>query len=311
MPKWEAMVDNLFRVELKGARAKLGEVLATDVARLLIGVERSMAAAAASVIGRRQGVGRRIKAVEASTRLRLVGIEAGNSVDVLLRVPEGDEAADDQLELDDQTLGQLAAQQLLNALESEEPDPQIARTIVELSTEVGLGTRYDAVVFVERVNAHARTATLDVPRRDQMRSWLSSPAAREADEMLAGKLVEVDFENMSARLRDPYMRPIDVVFPEELADDIQAALRAQAQFQAHVVYDSRTSTARRVELREVLRGRQLELETMTQRFLHGADLETLVREQGVAPIEDPASLRFTGATDEELDDFLAGLESEA
>jgi hypothetical protein len=78
-----------------------------------------------------------------------------------------------------------------------------------------------------------------------------------------------------------------------------------------VFYDSRTSTARRVELREVLRGQQLELETMTQRFLHGTDLETLVREQGVVPIQDPTSLRFTDATDEELGSFLAGLDREA
>lgn len=64
------------------------------------------------VLGRRQGVGRRVRAVEASTRLRLVAIEAGDSVDVLLRVPDTDEGAEGQLELDDQTLGQLAAQQL-------------------------------------------------------------------------------------------------------------------------------------------------------------------------------------------------------
>ena len=306
-----AMADSLFRVELKGARAELGEVLASDVAHLLIAVERSMAAAAASVLGRRRGVGRRVKVVEASTRLRLVRIEAGNSVDVLLRLPEQDESEEGRLELGDQTLGELAVEQMLTALETDEPDPQIARTIVDLSTEVGLGTRYDAVVFVGRLNDHTRTATLDVPRRDWIRSWLSSAAAREADETLVGTLVEADFENMSARLRDPYRRPIEVVFPEELADEIQAALRAHAHFQAHVFYDSRTSTARRVELREVLRGQQLELETMTQRFLHGTDLETLVREQGVVPIQDPTSLRFTDATDEELGSFLAGLDREA
>jgi hypothetical protein len=305
------MADSLLRVELKGARAELGEVLATDVARLLIAVERTMAAAAVSVLGRQRGVGRRLKAVEASTRLRLVGIEAGNSVDVLLRVPAKDEAEEGQLELGDQTLGELAAEQMITALKADDPDPQIARTIVELSADVGLGTRYDAVVFIKRVNAHTRTATLDVPRRDRIRTWLSSAAAREADETLVGTLVEADFENMSARLRDPYRRPIEVVFPEELADDIQVALREQAQFQAHVFYDPRTSTARRVELREVLRGQQLELETMTQRFLHGTDLETLMREQGVVPIEDPTSLRFTNATDEELNSFLAGLEREA
>jgi hypothetical protein len=104
---------------------------------------------------------------------------------------------------------------------------------------------------------------------------------------------------------------VEVFFPEELSDEIQVALRQQAQFTAHLFFDPKTQTARRVELREVLRGRQLELETMTQRFLHGTDLETLVREQGVVPLEDPTSLRLSEATDEELDSFLAGLDREA
>jgi hypothetical protein len=57
------MPDNLIRVELKGATADLGEILAIDVARLIEGVERSIAAGAASVLGRQLGVGRRGKAV--------------------------------------------------------------------------------------------------------------------------------------------------------------------------------------------------------------------------------------------------------
>jgi hypothetical protein len=306
------MVDNLLRVELKGTRAELGEVLATDVAKLLIGVERSMAAAAASVLGRRRGVGRRGKAVEESTRLRLVAVERGNSVDLLLRVPERlEEEAADQLPLADQSLSELAVDQVFEALVSDEPEPQVARTLVDLSSEVGVGVRYDSVVFVERPDEGRRTATLDPSRVDRIRSWLSSPVAREADEMLVGTLVEADFERMSARLRDPYGRPVEVVFPEELSDEIQVALRQQAQFTAHLFFDPKTQTARRVELREVLRGRQLELETMTQRFLHGTDLETLVREQGVVPLEDPTSLRLSEATDEELDSFLAGLDREA
>lgn len=56
------MPDNLIRVELKGATADLGEILAIDVARLIEGVERSIAAGAASVLGRQLGVGRRGKA---------------------------------------------------------------------------------------------------------------------------------------------------------------------------------------------------------------------------------------------------------
>ncbi len=302
------MTDNLFRVEIKGAKAELGEVLAIDVANLIAAVERSIAAGAASVLGRRRGVGRRGKAVEITTRLRLVGIERGDSVDVLLRIPEELQAGEGQLPLEAQSLGVLALNQVFTSLETDEPDPQVARTLVQLAADIGLGARYDAVVFVEQVGESPRAVTLDVPRRDRMRSWLAMPAAREADETLAGMLVEADFENMSARLRDPLGRPVEVVFAQDLADEIQSALRAQAEFDAHLEYDPQTSEARRVELRQVIRGRQLELDLMTQRFLRGADIETLMREQRVAPIEDVSALRLSEPTDDEIDGFLSALE---
>jgi hypothetical protein len=82
------MPDNVIRIELKGATAALGEILAIDIARLIEDVERSIAAGAAGVLGHHVRVGRRVKAVELSTRLRLVGVELGDSVDLLLRVPE-------------------------------------------------------------------------------------------------------------------------------------------------------------------------------------------------------------------------------
>jgi hypothetical protein len=299
--------DDLLRIELTGDLAELGEVPVTDVANLLLGVQTAAAASAAKILGRSsiEGRGRRGKVVETATRLRLVGLERG-SVGVVMRVPRVEE--EDRLLTEPHSLGQMAVDQVVRTLQVDQPDPAIARTLVQLANRIGVGSRYDSVNFIEHPNgSDRRVVSLDAARRDRMVRYLESPAAREADEMLVGVLVEADFEAMSARLRDPLNQAVEVVFPDSLADAIQAALREQAEFDAHVVYDPRSQTAGRVELRRVMRGRQLELESITQRFQQASDVETLVREQGVVPIEDPTALRFADVTDAEIDGFLEAL----
>jgi len=69
------MADSGLRVELRGADARLGEVRASDVARLILATERAIARVA-GVVARRPvaATGRRTRPVEEASRLRLVAI---------------------------------------------------------------------------------------------------------------------------------------------------------------------------------------------------------------------------------------------
>jgi len=76
--------STVLRVRLTGDDAQLGRVAAGDVARMLLGVAR----AAGHVIGRQvKPTGRRGRAIEDTTRFRLLSIERGSIVGVL-ELPE-------------------------------------------------------------------------------------------------------------------------------------------------------------------------------------------------------------------------------
>src|SRR6266516_5787026 len=94
------------RVRLRGPDAELGRVPAADVGRLLLGIERSAANAAASIVRRRLKTGRRPAIIEAATRFRLVRLESGSLVGVL-EVPDIEED-EDALPLEAESLGDLA-----------------------------------------------------------------------------------------------------------------------------------------------------------------------------------------------------------
>src|SRR5206468_3998784 len=121
----------------------------------------------------------------------------------------------------------------------------------------GVGTKYDAVVFEERKGRKRRRATLNLRSRDRIRVVLEGAALPRKRDALVGTLVEADFEKFTARLRTPSGGRVIVAFPPALADDIQTALRHQAEFEGHISYDPKTETAVRVELRRILRGEQM------------------------------------------------------
>jgi len=78
------------RVELAGEEAKLGEVPAADVARLILGVERAMARAASVVLGRpKTTTGRYDDVIERAVRLKLRVVVEG-SVDAVMEVSDLD-----------------------------------------------------------------------------------------------------------------------------------------------------------------------------------------------------------------------------
>jgi len=73
--------STVLSVRLTGDDAQLGRVAAGDVARMLLGIERAVARAAGHVIGRQvKPTGRRGRAIEETTRFRLLSIERGSIV---------------------------------------------------------------------------------------------------------------------------------------------------------------------------------------------------------------------------------------
>ncbi|MGH2596153.1 MAG: hypothetical protein ACRDH7_09340 [Actinomycetota bacterium] len=313
----------VLEVKLEGPHAHLGEVPLSDVANLMIGIQDAAAAGAAKVVGKRLTTGRRGKLVENAARIRLVRLMEA-SVGVLVRPPSLEEEASDLDETTEalttdtgvqidhgQSLGYRALSEVTKAVRSRKPDPAIARALLQMSKNVGVGVRHDAIAFIEDPDTpNQRVTRIDASNRDRLRGYLSSSAVEEADEVISGVVFEADFEANTARLRDPTNQAVDFEFPEELAERVKEALRERAELDAHVTLDPETQTARRVEVRQVFRGRQMELEQISESFRRSADVMTLVTEQGIQPIEDPSSLKLD-LDDDETDGFLEALGLEA
>jgi hypothetical protein len=296
------------RVRLEGRSAEVGEVSATDFARLLLGTQSAIQRAAGHVIGRRnRETGRPGKVIEDSTRLRLVAIEPGSIVAVLdpPRRPDDPHA----LELTDPALGALAIETALrSAMGGADAHPDVADALVRMADEVGLGRRYDAITLErERPNAVTRVR-IDPAHRDALRAVARRPATAR-DDSLIGVLVEADFENLTARLRGPAGTKTTVSFSPELADDIYAALRASARLRGEVRYDAKTSEARSIRLIEIERGDQLTIGLEPGDFWLHPSLAELAEQAGIGPIADVRSLRDDEASDEDVDRLMAALES--
>jgi len=191
---------------LTGDDAQLGRVAAGDVARMLLGVERAVARAAGHVIGRQvKPTGRRGRAIEETTRFRLLSIERGSVVGVL-----------DTLDVDVPSLGPLALESALaTAAGSETEQVDVAEAFVRLVDDVGVGSRFRSLTLEEEGPAERRMVTLDSPARDRLFEIVSAaPNAR--DDSLVGVLVEANFESNTARLRTTGGQRIAISFETKL-----------------------------------------------------------------------------------------------
>ena len=305
---YAVQMSTVLRVSLTGGDAAFGRVAAGDVARMLLGVERAVARAAGHVIGRQvKPTGRRGRAIEETTRFRLLGIEQGSVVGIL-ELP--DEAADSEtLDLDTQSLGELALKSALATAAGEEIEQRdVAEAFVRLADDVGVGTRIEAVTFQEGTSVRGKCVTLDRPARDRLFEIVSAaPQAR--DDSLIGVLVEADFESNTARLRTTGGQRIAVRFEAELADGIQEGLRRQAEFIGEVGYDPKTMEVRSVNLRRIVRGEQLMMGLDAGGFWTPHEIHELAAEQGISPADDLDMLRDTTAPDEEIGRLLTALDS--
>lgn len=295
------------RVRLEGQEAELGRVAASDFARLLLGTQSAIQRAAGHVIGRAlPETGRPGKTIEDTTRLRLVAIERGSVVAVLVapeRAPDPD-----SLELADRSLGELAIEKALCTAAGDEADlPDVADAFVRMAEEVGIGRRYEAVVFEHAHEAHDRAVRIDAASVQRLAAAARRPATAK-DDSVVGVLVEADFESFSARLRGPDGSKTQVQFPPDMAGEIQQALRERARLRGEVHYDPKTSEARAVELRQIVRGDQLALGLDPGDFWTTRSVGEIAAEHGIATITDVDTIRDREATEDEVDRMLAALE---
>jgi hypothetical protein len=298
------------RVKLIGEDAKLGEVPASDVAKLIIEVELALRRAAAAIIGRpKTATGGRFKqSIESAIRLRLRAVEEGSVVPVL-ELPDAAEESG-RLDLGDEALGEVALRALLEAADVQEgTNPTVASALLEVADSVHVGDRYEAIEFKVAANGRpGRKARVDGDARRRLRSYVDntmSPAVRP--DVVVGVLFEADFEKKTARLRSPTNQVVEVRFDDDLADDIQAALRQQATLRGEVSYDPKDHIARSVALREVVRGEQLVLGLDADEFWREHTFAELAAIQGSGQPIDPSTLYDAEATDEEREAFMAAL----
>jgi hypothetical protein len=297
------------RVRLTGEEAHLGEVAASDVAYLILGVERALSQAASVVIGRpKTTTGRREQVIADAIRLRLRAVEEGSVVPVL-EIPDVELGEEDTLDLDVASLGDAALDRVIDAADPQtHPDPLIAKALLELADRLRIGERYETLTFDAKTSSHRRNVQIDREARERLRAYVdSAPPTPARPDALVGVLVEADFEKRTARLRTATEPGVQVSFDDDLADEIQDALRHQASFRGEVVYDRKTNVAKSVSLQRIDRGEQLVLGLDVEEFWRERSFEDLARLQGAGQPADPESLYDAEATAEERDAFMAAL----
>jgi hypothetical protein len=300
----------MYEVRLVGEQAKLGEVSAGDVGKLLIGLQSVLARAAGSAIGRRGKTrGRWERVVEEATRLRLVGLRHG-SVVVELDLPPAEGGGEDALELSAETLGTMAWRTALTALETPEAaDLGLVSRLSRLAEDLAIGDRYDALEFGESATPASRRIKMDQEGRRRL-ALAARLASRQtaASAAVAGVLVEADFEKMTAHVRTATNDLVELIFDAELADEIYDALRQRSEFVGDVVYDALTNSVKSVQLRRLTRTEQLLLGDEATAFWRDVTAEELIEEQGKGPVTSFSGLRDTSLSDEEFESFLASLD---
>ena len=291
-------------VRLVGGDAALGRVPASDVAHLILGVESAIARAAAGIAGREPGLsGRRGKAVEAASRLRLVAIEAGSVVPVL-ELPDVPE--EPGLGLADFRLGELALVDTVAVLTGELESGDVAKALVDLGDVLHLGATYDRVEFRSTLAHDGRPAILNRSACRRLRHVIDRMAADEHGGVV-GTLVEADFERNTARLRVG-RRKVNVAFGPALADDIHQALRQQASLQGRVTVDRQSGNATAVELRAIVRPLQRSLdEVHREDFWRERTLTEILTEENLQLLTSPAAVFDPSLSADEADAFVAAL----
>jgi hypothetical protein len=246
--------------------------------------------------------------IERAVRFRLRAIEHGSVVPVLeLAPPPG--SGEETLDLDDATLGESAVLLLLDAVDDgRSTHPVVLRGLLELADQLDIGGRYETIDFDARIGSGARHTCIDAGTRERLTIQVTAAERQAArPDAVGGTLVEADFERRTARLRTSTDVAVHVEFSPEFEDEIQAALRHPATMRGDVTYDPLTHVAKRVTVRNVERGAQMELIPDVDDFWSERSFADLANEQGAGEPVDPESLYDPDATEDERGAFMAAI----
>lgn len=293
-----------FTIGLEGGAAQLGDVIASDVAKLILHAESAFAKAMGHEIQRpvkKKGAWR--KAIAQSVRFHLVEIRSG-SVVVVGELPDVLPPDGAMLLEGTTSLGELGLRRAVRAFE----DPQTAEIDVsnvwlQAADAVGIGQRYDAVRLdlTEPGQKHPRVVRLDRETVQRLRTFVLDASVRSMkSEHLVGRLFEADFEKRTAKLRTP-QGVVEVMFDEPLDDDIQDALRNLRTLIGQITYDRREARAVAIRVRKMTPREQLSF--ASDDFWIDKPIQQLISEQETGPVEDLLILAIPGVSDEEWGAF--------
>jgi hypothetical protein len=293
-----------FEVRLDGPKAHLGEVPAADVAKLLVGVERVLAHASAYLVNRPiKSRGRREQLVVDASRVALVGVREGSVVPVFA-IP--DVAPPVGFALDAAPLGEHALRAALRAATNVSEAPaEVAGALAQLGRDLDIGTVYASLEFRYTNGGPEQRVTIDgaaVARLEERAQ--SAPRLRSGD--IQGVLVEADFEALRGHIRTSEGKRVTLEYGNELADDIEEAIRERRDFVGEVVYDATGETIESVRLTAIERQSPLWPGLEPGEFWVHRSIDDLMVAQSATASADIASLTID-ASDAEAEAFLEAL----
>ena len=300
-----------FVLRLTGDNARLGELYAADIARLIDGVERAIGRAAAQLDGRAPGTaGRLPKAAAHAARLRLTDIREG-SFELELAPPDAPsipEASEQEaLDLDDSDLGESAIRAIIDVLSGSETEfVEATAALSQLAEDLDIGERYEALALSQPGDV-PHEAVLDRSARERLSAVAQRRTRHDDEGTLFGILYEADFEKCSARLRTPLGPSVTVYFSDDHAQAIKEALRESSQLQGRITYNVATSAIVSVDLTDIALTEQLVMPSIGD-FWEKRSLEELAEAQGVGVVESIEALQDDSISDEDADAFMAALE---
>lgn len=300
-----------FVLRLTGDSARLGELYAADIARLIDGIERAISRAAAQLAGRVPGTTGRLPKVAAdAARLRLTDIREGSFV-LELAPPDAPATPEDlgqeTLDLDDADLGESAIRTIIDVLSGSGIEfTGAAAALNQLAEDLDIGERYETLEFLQPGDV-PHEAVLDRPARERLSAVAQRPTRHDDEGTLVGILYEADFEKSSAHLRTPVGSSVTVHFSDYHAQAIKEALRESSQLQGRITYNMATEAIVSVDLTDIALTEQLVMPSIGD-FWATKSLEELAEAQGVDVVESIDALRDDTISDEEADAFMAALE---
>ena len=298
-------------LRLTGDNARLGELYASDLARLLDGIDRAVGRTAAQLAGRApRTAGRLPKAITRAAKLRLTDIREGSLVLELAPpdAPSNQEALEQKaLDLDDSQLAESAIRTVINVLAGSETGfPEATTALNQLAEDLDIGERYDALALTQPGEV-PHEAVLDSIARKRLSAAAQQPTRSDDAGALVGILYEADFEKNTARLRTPLGPSVTVHFRDDQAQDIKEALRENSQLQGRITYNKTTSAIVSVDLTEIALMEQLMMPDIED-FWGKRSLDELAEAQGVGVVESIKMLQDVTISDEEAEAFIAALE---